>query len=552
MKKRVLTFLISICFLILCVFSFVGCGGNTPPDNPPPHTHSWSSEYYFDSQYHYYTCSGCDEVKDKQEHDFETIGNATCAICYFCLDHQHFEGSEYAYDAEGHWSKCGYCQDEMPETKSIHEYIEDKCVICGYVNPNYVPTTLPVVSKMHDLRVIAKEFYTLIIFPDGKIALIDPYIYNDEVLSDLMLNALPQTHDEDHDGLIEIDYLIFTNTTYIPTSTWWDFVEVVNLYRPNIGINVEEVMFNSSFDNRYYNGQAFTQEEMLNMPKYLTTGVNVPYYDSVVEVETPKPYFGITQEGRYDISVLYLAALYYADLNGVNVIPIKPENSITHTFSYMGNEYTYSLDFLDLGVEFNVNDSYFKEMVIHGYTSNEDVYLISGTKTFDQYAEYDSMFTVSYKDFKMLYMCEVSRRSIETFIEKYSPMNVDLFVLSYAHAFEAGATNTSLFLVDIYEQFTDAVFNESTFKDNVMFVNPYHWGKYTSHNLNIYFLKDDSGYDPVVTWDNFIRTKLLESSSDKSNIRTACYRVNRFGQQSVEKWVYGSQEQFSVFWDDWK
>ena len=550
MKKKLLSFVLAICFIVPCAFALTACGSN-PPEKP--HSHNWSLDYSFDSKYHYYACSGCDEIKDKQEHDFETIGNATCAICYFNLAHEHYAGNKYAYDADGHWLKCGYCQDEMPETKTFHEYNKDKCIFCGYINPNYVPTTLPVVSQIHDLRVIAREFYTLIVFPDGKTALIDPHITDEDVLVDLIDNMLPQTHDEDKDGLIEIDYLIFTSIKFIPTATlFWDSVEVINLYRPNIGINTAEVMFSEYSDKRYFNGQPFTQQEMLNMPKYLTTGVEVPYYDTTVQVETLPPYSGISEEGRYEISTLYLAALYYADLAGINIIPITPENSITNTFSYLGNEYTYSLDFLDLGIEFNVYDSYFTKMLKNGYRSDDDLYLTSGTNTFDQYAEYDTMFTVKYKDFEMLYMCEVSRRAIETFIEKYSPMNVDLFVLSYAHSFEMGASNTNLFLTDIYEQFTDAVFNENTLEDNVMFINPYYWGKFTSQDINLFFLMDDSAHDAVVTWENYIRTHFKETSSDKSNVRTACYRVNKMGQESFVMWGHYDTEQQSVYWDDWQ
>lgn len=543
MKKKFLSFILAICLLLPCGLALTACGKN--PTDPKPHTHSWSSTYSHDIQYHYYTCSGCDEVKDKQEHDFETIGNATCAICYFNLAHEHTAGSKYAYNAQEHWSKCGYCNEEMLETKTFHEYNKDKCVICGYVNPNYVPPTVPVVSRIHDLRVITREYYTLIILPDGKVALIDPCC-GDDGINDLTSVTLPYTNDKDGDGLNEIDYLIFTSVYNIPTSgLFWDSVEVVNLYRPNIGINTEEVMFSSYSDEKYFNGQRFTQQELINMPEYLVTGVDVPYYDCMVESYSNSHDY----VGRYEIPVLYLAALYYADLNGVNVIPIKPENSITNTFSYMGNEYTYSLDFLDLGIEFNVFDSFFSKMPKKDLDAEEEYYLTMGTSTFNQYVEYNTMITVKYKDFKMLYMSEVSRRAIENFIEKYSPLHVDLFVFACSALYEIGASNIEIFLIDIAEQFTDAIFDENNLENNIMFLNMTFTPQHLSQDLQWYFLQDDSANEPVVTWENYIKPNLIDSNKD--NIRTACYRVNRKGEKSLERWYNDSLEQHFDHWDDW-
>ena len=69
MKNR---FLIS---LISCLLLFSACGSNSPSSEPsdsqnPPHTHSFSSVWKKDDTYHWHKCNGCDEIKDKSEHNY--------------------------------------------------------------------------------------------------------------------------------------------------------------------------------------------------------------------------------------------------------------------------------------------------------------------------------------------------------------------------------------------------------------------------------------------------------------------------------------------------
>ena len=82
-----------------------------------------------------------------------------------------------------------------------------------------------------------------------------------------------------------------------------------------------------------------------------------------------------------------------------------------------------------------------------------------------------------------------------------------------------------------------------------MFLNMTFTPQHLSQDLQWYFLQDDSANEPVVTWENYIKPNLIDSNKD--NIRTACYRVNRKGEKSLERWYNDSLEQHFDHWDDW-
>ena len=549
MKKKILTFFLCICFLMPFAFSLSGCTGGEDPQKP--HTHSWSSTISFDRENHFFKCTGCEMVKDAQAHDFDTLNNGLCFICGFNIAHDcnNFMSNKYGHDENGHYFKCSYCSGNIIETQQDHEFNRDTCTICGYVDPDYVASSAPAVSKIHDLRIIVREMYTLIVFPDGKVAVIDPYFgSDDEGMADFW-SMLPE-NDKDNDGMTEIDYLIFTTTTYIPYDHFgWEDIEVLNLYRPNIGFDPELV---TMLDSTYYtfNGERFNKEKLKDIPEHLTTGVQLPYFDDYIETERVAPYFRINHEGRYDVPKLYVAAMYFAGINNINVIPIKPENSIHNTFSYLGREYSYSLDFLDLGIQFNAPESAFSYMVKDGYNSDEG-YIDQNKNVYNQYVEYSSMFTITYNDFKMLYVCEASENTMQAFNTKYKNLDADILVLTYSHAFEIGAGNSRYVFYNQGESFIENAFDKTKNDENMLFINAYYWGKTTTTTLEHYFLYEDYQTTAAVKRDNYVKAYINDTSSAKTNIITACCRVNKKGEKTLEKWDHFSQNQLPTHWDDW-
>ncbi len=83
--KKLLVGLITI-LGIVCSIAFVGCG---------EHVHSWNEQWAKDASGHWKTCFGCEEIKDKAEHDGET-----CSICGYQSEHVHVYSEEAGFVVE--------------------------------------------------------------------------------------------------------------------------------------------------------------------------------------------------------------------------------------------------------------------------------------------------------------------------------------------------------------------------------------------------------------------------------------------------------------------
>ena len=73
MKKKLLSFILAICLIMPCALVLTACGGKDPD-----HTHSWSSTYSHNSTQHWKTCSGCDDLGEKNDHTYNVD---TCSVC---------------------------------------------------------------------------------------------------------------------------------------------------------------------------------------------------------------------------------------------------------------------------------------------------------------------------------------------------------------------------------------------------------------------------------------------------------------------------------------
>ena len=96
-----------------------------------------------DETNHWKTCSGCNEKVGKAKHDFGEDG--VCKECGYkkpapTPDHQHTASTEWTSDSTYHWHTCTNCDVQLD--KAPHNFGEDgkaeKCVECGYANPDYV------------------------------------------------------------------------------------------------------------------------------------------------------------------------------------------------------------------------------------------------------------------------------------------------------------------------------------------------------------------------------------------------------------------------------
>lgn len=91
------------------------------------HEHTYSSEYSYDAQSHYYkaTCEHKEEVKDVEPHSFDEKGNCKCGY------HQHVYSEEYSYDADNHFNRAICEHTEEIANLEAHSYNEQDVCKCG-------------------------------------------------------------------------------------------------------------------------------------------------------------------------------------------------------------------------------------------------------------------------------------------------------------------------------------------------------------------------------------------------------------------------------------
>lgn len=482
MKKRVLSLILSLFLLVSCVANVTAC--NDTPESP--HVHVWSTSWSSSSTEHWLTCDSCSEKKDVGNHDGE------------------------------------------------------KCSICSYQNPNEAPPA-NTISKLYDFRVINTDYFTLVILPDGKLALIDPMINGDSSLLFLQ-DLLPYTRDADKDGLVEIDYLIVTSIYDISgDSTWLDF-EVLNYYRPNIEIDLDKIKLWDLIP-KYgfcYNGEYCSEEDFANIPESYLTGYPLSYYNNV------KGSIGEQEgvyHGRFDY---YLASLYYASKNNVNVYPLTSANNITNTFVYDGKTYSYTFNFLDIIPTAQPMTSY-KNKIFNNKHENVEYYYAHDAN--DQFREYSHIFTITYQDVSILYTNLPTRNLLRAYSEKYGyDIKVDLFVSKYYN--DDSMTNLISPVIFIKQQygydFPGQIFDINKKSTNAVFLNIYGTNNDTK-SYGEYFYKENMGVrqeGAVMLKSNFI-------AQEKSKKLAHCFKADAQGQITCVSWDQYNEDRMWYNWSDW-
>lgn len=167
------------------------------PIEPVVHEHVYSDAYDFDDCFHWRKCVGCDDVIDKDLHDYDDgeYITATCTteglVKYTCktcgaveirLETPGHKLSEYKYSGNEHYKECIVCGERFdehthvygnwvvvkaPTDESLGEY-RHSCSICDYVeiemmssNPDDVPEieviVIPETEKPEDVEEPVQE-----------------------------------------------------------------------------------------------------------------------------------------------------------------------------------------------------------------------------------------------------------------------------------------------------------------------------------------------------------------------------------------------------------
>ena len=122
-------------------YLYIGPGTPAPT---PEHQHTASTEWKSDGTYHWHTCATCNEdvQLDKAAHSFGEGGVCECGYKDpdYKPEHQHIASTEWISDSTYHWHTCTNCDVQLD--KAEHNFGEDgkaeKCVDCGFANPDYV------------------------------------------------------------------------------------------------------------------------------------------------------------------------------------------------------------------------------------------------------------------------------------------------------------------------------------------------------------------------------------------------------------------------------
>lgn len=116
-KSKIFAVFMAIFLICSLLFTFTACafdsdgddtdnpGNPENPGNPTPpttHTHSWATSYSFDGEYHWFSCSGCSERKDKVEHSY------TDGLCVCGKEESNpiVQGLQYSLSEDGTFAVC--------------------------------------------------------------------------------------------------------------------------------------------------------------------------------------------------------------------------------------------------------------------------------------------------------------------------------------------------------------------------------------------------------------------------------------------------------------
>ena len=77
MKKKILIGLLSVCFLITFGVALSSCSG----DDKDKIEHHWNTEYSCDSEFHWFDCKTCAQIKGEELHIVDKNGFNECTVC---------------------------------------------------------------------------------------------------------------------------------------------------------------------------------------------------------------------------------------------------------------------------------------------------------------------------------------------------------------------------------------------------------------------------------------------------------------------------------------
>lgn len=169
-----------------------------------PHTHTFSSCWTKDDDYHWHKCTGddCTEIADKAEHVWDekncevirlpshvdgglTIYKCTCgAKKEVTTPHEHTYYSDWLYSPTAHWQlvSCS-AHNRIWGTQNSHEYVDGFCKDCGIKDPSVASEGLEFTLQDDG------TYYVAGIGTCTDVHLVIPSVYDDKAVTGIAIDA---------------------------------------------------------------------------------------------------------------------------------------------------------------------------------------------------------------------------------------------------------------------------------------------------------------------------------------------------------------------------
>ena len=101
------------------------------------HTHQFGQDWKSDVIGHWHECATCEEIKDVENHVYDSDCDSVCDVCGYIRAAEHMYVEQFASDSDGHWHECAICGDQLekeahvpgPEATTQTPQI---CIVCGF------------------------------------------------------------------------------------------------------------------------------------------------------------------------------------------------------------------------------------------------------------------------------------------------------------------------------------------------------------------------------------------------------------------------------------
>ena len=255
--------------------------------------------------------------------------------------------------------------------------------------------------------------------PDGKTMVIDPRFSDDRNFRSFYYDFTNGLKRNPITNKLIIDYLVVTQEDNIgdPKELLGEYshYEVKNYYRPDIEINLDnwKILYDDSQKTAI--GGVATEDVFSISPEHLEGRSRVFYEE-----------YGYKEGGDDNRSLLYeynedyILSLALAQKNGVNIEKITNDTKITNTITKDGNDYTYTIDFWS--PEPIVNQVYGTLTDIYGGARGDKVLgqeYIQDQRYYDQIAEYNTILSINYGEFDLLYIDKPTENVFNSFFEHH-------------------------------------------------------------------------------------------------------------------------------------